>query len=138
VTDEDGGAILASYETREKKPFLNETVGLSLHLRAGKSSEIQDNSFSISSRPRTLPRRSGRAKKAVSTLPSLADLPKLNPSYAGPSYPVMAFISSIGNGKMIVEVFSEEIANMVCKYRSWRAMGFLARMSDASARRADA
>ena len=62
-----------------------------------------------------------------------------NGSYAEPPFlSVMTFISSIGKGKMIVEFLSTEIAIKVCRYRSWRAMGFLDRMSDASARRVDA
>jgi hypothetical protein len=50
---------------------------LSLPLGAGKSGEVQDNIQSFSLWPRVVSRRTGRAKEAVSTLPSLANLAKL-------------------------------------------------------------
>ena len=77
MTDKDGGAILA-YETREKQALLNEAMRLSLHFGAGKPAEVHPHRLSPTPRPNIVSRRTGRTKAAVSTLPSLAYLAKLN------------------------------------------------------------
>ena len=76
MTDKDGGAIL-SYETRERQALLNEAMGLSVHLGAGKPAEVHPHRLPSAPWPCVVSRRTGRAKEEVSTLPSLADLAKL-------------------------------------------------------------
>ena len=84
-TDKDGGAILTSYEPRQRQALRKEAMQLSLHLGTGKSAEVQDNILSFSLWPKVVFGRSGRAKEAVSTLPPLADLAKLGRSHPHPS-----------------------------------------------------
>ena len=76
MTDKDSGAILvlSSYETRERQALTKEAMELSVPPGAGKPAEVRDNILSFSLWPNAVSGRGGKAKEAVSTLPSLAGL----------------------------------------------------------------
>jgi hypothetical protein len=87
VTDTDGGAILeevlSSYETGQGQALLNEAIQLSLPLGATRSAEEHSHRPSAPVWPKIVSRRTGEAKAAASTVPSLADLARVD--YFSPS-----------------------------------------------------